>query len=976
MSPNPPRKELRLFVSSTFRDLMPEREQLVKKVFPRIRKECRARGVEFTEIDLRWGITEEESRSGRTIRICLEEIDRCRPYFIGIIGSRYGWVPGITEIEKDAEMLQEFPWLHDFAAQEKSIIEMEFAHGAIHEKNDSAFFYEQTSPLTPLLGKERGIVPLSLPRRGVRGEVDPLDELKHSLQSTGLPYRRFTDPEELGEQVFQDIVTILDRDFPGKRELTPLEHERIEHEAYSLNRRQSYVANPAYYEAFEKFVNADGPPLILWGKSGLGKSALMAYLAHEYQTQHPDAFVVQHFIGAAEGSDPEDVMRQVMMEIKDRYGLSDLIPSDDQALREEFPVWLAKVGSNPLLLKEGATDRLVLFIDALNQLTGIAPEMHWLPEFIPANVRLVLSTTTGLPLEQLRERKWNELELSPLNEEQREAIALGFLQRYRKTLPAEQLHRLSADKKSESPLFLRTVLEELRIFGHFSTLGEALENYLASADERELFQKVLARMEHDHGADAVRDVLTAIWASRHGLSESELMEITGMSRMALSELMIAMEYHLMQREGYYSFFHNYLREAVERRYLPEEAAQKSAHALLGEYFSTREFGHRRMNEESWQWEAAQNKERLKASLLEPEMLAQLDNDHWRYEAFAHWRAFDRVEIDASYIPRLMNSGLPAAIIVEVFKNVIDLLSLADAHSQAQEFYTAGFPEIEKLEIDTEQRLWLRERQVLILNRLGKANEVIPLIEGMLRQESIAANPKLRIELLDNLAFARSLNGQYDEAEKVLRTSIEECKIEYGENAPELTTRINSLATNLNMLGRYDETEELLIELLARASERFGAGHPEVAFAMWQLANCRMFAGKFDGVGEQLEQADAIFVRSLGLRHYYTCHCRYRMAELKLLLNDPAPAKSILLGLMDIMTSKYPGHKDTTSWGCALGYAYYLTGDYGTAAAYYEQYLPRLGELLGEDSPYVIQRRERLNVIREKMATLPAAQAPN
>ena len=68
--------ELRLFVSSTFRDLMPEREQLVKKIFPRIRKECRERGVEFTEIDLRWGITEEESRTGRTVRICLEEIDR------------------------------------------------------------------------------------------------------------------------------------------------------------------------------------------------------------------------------------------------------------------------------------------------------------------------------------------------------------------------------------------------------------------------------------------------------------------------------------------------------------------------------------------------------------------------------------------------------------------------------------------------------------------------------------------------------------------------------------------------------------------------------------------------------------------------------------------------------------------------------------------------------------------------------------
>ncbi len=97
--------ELRHFVSSTFRYLQPELEQLVKKVFPRIRKECRSRGVEFTEIDLRWGIREEESRSGKTVRICLEETEKCRPYFIGILGSRYGWVPQFSDLEKDHELL-------------------------------------------------------------------------------------------------------------------------------------------------------------------------------------------------------------------------------------------------------------------------------------------------------------------------------------------------------------------------------------------------------------------------------------------------------------------------------------------------------------------------------------------------------------------------------------------------------------------------------------------------------------------------------------------------------------------------------------------------------------------------------------------------------------------------------------------------------------------------------------------------------
>lgn len=69
--------ELRVFISSTFRDLQEEREHLMKKIFPEIRALCRERGITFTEVDLRWGLTEDEGTYGRIIRTCMEEIDRC-----------------------------------------------------------------------------------------------------------------------------------------------------------------------------------------------------------------------------------------------------------------------------------------------------------------------------------------------------------------------------------------------------------------------------------------------------------------------------------------------------------------------------------------------------------------------------------------------------------------------------------------------------------------------------------------------------------------------------------------------------------------------------------------------------------------------------------------------------------------------------------------------------------------------------------
>ena len=48
-----PQRVVRVFVSSTFRDMHEEREELVKRVFPELRKHCEARGVTWTEVDLR-----------------------------------------------------------------------------------------------------------------------------------------------------------------------------------------------------------------------------------------------------------------------------------------------------------------------------------------------------------------------------------------------------------------------------------------------------------------------------------------------------------------------------------------------------------------------------------------------------------------------------------------------------------------------------------------------------------------------------------------------------------------------------------------------------------------------------------------------------------------------------------------------------------------------------------------------------------
>ena len=88
----------RLFVSSTFSDMVAERNALQEDVFPRLRELCFKHGARFQPIDLRWGISQEAGLSQRAVDLCLNEIRRCqqvtkRPNFLLLLGDRYGWCP-------------------------------------------------------------------------------------------------------------------------------------------------------------------------------------------------------------------------------------------------------------------------------------------------------------------------------------------------------------------------------------------------------------------------------------------------------------------------------------------------------------------------------------------------------------------------------------------------------------------------------------------------------------------------------------------------------------------------------------------------------------------------------------------------------------------------------------------------------------------------------------------------------------------
>ena len=226
---------IRVFVSSTFADMHAEREELVKRVFPELRKLCEARGVTWGEVDLRWGIPDERKAEGKVLPICLAEIQNCRPYFIGILGERYGWVPR----EMSEDLIQAQSWLKEHVQEGKSVTELEILHGVLNDPQIAthAFFYFRDPVQAAGLAegpdedevKEFGPVEAAAWAEARKLKLAALKDRIRQAHRDGKiahpPRENFAGPTALGELVKKDLREVIDALFPEGSQPDPLTRE-------------------------------------------------------------------------------------------------------------------------------------------------------------------------------------------------------------------------------------------------------------------------------------------------------------------------------------------------------------------------------------------------------------------------------------------------------------------------------------------------------------------------------------------------------------------------------------------------------------------------------------------------------------------------------------------------------------------------------------------------------------------------------
>lgn len=123
-------KDISVFISSTFNDMHAERDYILKNVFPQLGEWCEKRHIFLRDIDLRWGVTPQDSQTQNTIYKCLTAVDSCRPFFLCFLGQRRGWVPPLSKINQRTR--DTFPEIVEMARTEsRSATEYEIEHALL-----------------------------------------------------------------------------------------------------------------------------------------------------------------------------------------------------------------------------------------------------------------------------------------------------------------------------------------------------------------------------------------------------------------------------------------------------------------------------------------------------------------------------------------------------------------------------------------------------------------------------------------------------------------------------------------------------------------------------------------------------------------------------------------------------------------------------------------------------------------------------
>ncbi|MDV0441597.1 tetratricopeptide repeat protein [Methanorbis furvi] len=557
-----------IFVSSTFKDMQKERDVLHRRVVPELNEFARKYGGSVRFTDLRWGVntTDLESNEGakKVLKVCLDEINRCRPYMIVLLGDRYGSTFERKLINTSAEKIQ-FSSSSEID-EEISMTELEIRFGALENPDQldrCLFYFRKPLPEGRMTEEQKKMY------YGEKEDREKIEKLKKTIMDKGgriCTYHVKWDEEEgitgldaFAQKITEDLQTLLLEEWgESPKELTWQDRELISDRCFIAEKCSHFVGRKEAVAHCKKFVEEKNTSLlIIRGEAGSGKSSLMCQLSREFADK--EHAVVSIFCGNSTYSTTGwNVLQSLVYRFEQMLGITDHFGTEkhskelDQSVSGEknstptLKDWRDRLGELMGMYIFQTKKTPVILIDALDQLLQDenARNLEFLPEILPEGSVVLISCLANhrisehLPLMRSAE-EWQLPELS--DQDIRDAIH-GILFANRKELDKRVIEELLQKSGTGNILYLSMVLQRLIMFDteDFAEIAalekemnpdDAVSNYMIRIihelpeDLEGMCVALIDEAGERINASLVDTATDLIAASRYGLRETDLAEI-------------------------------------------------------------------------------------------------------------------------------------------------------------------------------------------------------------------------------------------------------------------------------------------------------------------------------------------------------------------------------------------------------------------------------------------------------------------
>lgn len=599
MPTHQPSRQIRVFISSTFRDMQKERDILVKNIFPQLRKICEERNVTFTEIDLRWGITQEESDNHKTLQLCLEEIERCRPFFIGLLGERYGWIPNENEIPQELKLNEKTKWIQDY--YNCSVTELEIVHGVLNnsDMDNHAFFYFRDPEYVKCIPVSECIEDYI--DGGNKNESKRLLDLKNRIRKSHKNGKvklneNYRSPEKLGDLVFKDLEKLINKLYPLTKSFDDVLIDADTQKKYLNTKINHSVRRTSVLNKIKEVIYSDiNQPVFIEGSIGSGKTTLIANLINDISIEIDGVDIFFNFFDCSKY--PTDIyfLLKKLYYFLNPNEKESFIEWGDTHIYDNIESFIEYFKRR---LREKASNTLNLII--FDDIEKISDEGAKYVLFkilrceIPQNFRIILTTSSSQDVNCFSQLQFNSISVPSLNKNEIAEITSKYLSVYGKKLEEDKLVVLMNNINCSNPLFLKTILAELRIFGQFESFIEKVNYLINSEDISVLYSKILNEIigieTNQNIKQYTKEILIALLVSQKGLSFTELSHSLSESNNPIpsyyiSSVLSRCESLITNDQTFYRFRYGFISDIVKEGMCKEEKVLQVSLKLI-KYFES------------------------------------------------------------------------------------------------------------------------------------------------------------------------------------------------------------------------------------------------------------------------------------------------------------------------------------------------------------------------------------------------------